>query len=114
MTKLNATSPAFSLGANDGLPPHAFASMAITADEASLVVFGGMTSSCSTDGLVHTMDLDEGGWTTVTPASVTRRRGAGMAWVDNGSTQGAMMVVGGMADAYACGESTQTRLRWHG
>jgi hypothetical protein len=79
----------------------------MTADESSLVVFGGMTSSCANDGLFHTMDLDDGGWTTITPASVERRRGAGMAWVDTGSGQGGMMVVGGISDAYACGMSSE-------
>lgn len=94
----------FSLGSNSGLPPHAFASMAMTPDESSLVVVGGMTSSCANDGLAHTMDLDDGGWTSISPASVVRRRGAEIAWVSTGSGQGAMMVVGGMADNYACGE----------
>jgi len=79
--------------------------MAMTSDENNLIVFGGMTSSCHNDGLLHTMDLDEGDWTSITPASVERRRGAGMAWVDTGSGQGGMMVVGGLADAYSCGES---------
>jgi hypothetical protein len=78
--------------------------MAMTADENNLVVFGGMTSSCHNDGLLHAMDLDEGDWTSITPASVERRRGAGMAWVDTGSGQGGMMVVGGIADEYSCGE----------
>jgi hypothetical protein len=77
----------------------------MTSDENNLIVFGGMTSSCHNDGLLHTMDLDEGDWTSMTPASVERRRGAGMAWVDTGSGQGGMMVVGGLADAYSCGKS---------
>jgi hypothetical protein len=98
------------LGANGGLPPHAFASMAMTSDENNLIVFGGMTSSCHNDGLLHTMDLDEGDWTSMTPASVERRRGAGMAWVDTGSGQGGMMVVGGLADAYSCGMFTSTTI----
>ena len=79
--------------------------MAMTADENNLIVFGGMTSSCSNDGLLHTMDLDEGDWTSISPVSVERRRGAGMQWVDTGSGQGGMMVVGGLADPYACGRS---------
>jgi len=77
----------------------------MTADENNLIVFGGMTSSCHNDGLLHTMDLDEGDWSSITPASVERRRGAGMAWVDTGSGQGGMMVVGGIADEYSCGKS---------
>lgn len=77
--------------------------MAITPDESSLIVIGGMTSSCANDGLAHTMDLEDGDWTSISPASVVRRRGAEMAWVDTGSGKGAMMVVGGMADGYACG-----------
>lgn len=109
--QLNTTSPTFSLGGNSGLPPHAFASMAMTPDQSSLIVVGGMTSSCANDGLAHTMDLDGGDWTSISPASVIRRRGAEMAWVDTGSAsgQGAMMVVGGMADAYACGKSSNHR-----
>jgi len=27
-----------------------------------------------------------------------------MAWVDNGSTNGEMMLIGGIADSYSCGE----------
>jgi hypothetical protein len=41
----------------------------------------------------------------VTPGSLVRRRGAGMALIDNGSTEGEMLLVGGIADSYSCGKS---------
>ena len=79
--------------------------MSLTQDESSLVVIGGMTTSCSSDGLAHTLDLSgSAGWTDSTPTSVVRRRGAGLAWVDNGSTAGEMMLVGGVADSFSCGK----------
>ncbi|KAK4688720.1 hypothetical protein P7C73_g1371, partial [Tremellales sp. Uapishka_1] len=103
---LNTSGPAFVEGPATNLPPHAFAAAGLTHDESSIVVVGGMTAACSSDDLSHTLDLAAGTWTGVTPSSVVRRRGSQMAWVDNGSTDGAMMVVGGMADKYACSSSS--------
>ncbi len=77
--------------------------MSLSKDESTLIVTGGMTSSCDSDSLVHTFDLTSGGpWTSTTPSGTVRRRGAGSVWVDNGSSSGAVMVVGGMADTYVC------------
>ncbi len=79
--------------------------MSLTNDGSSIVAIGGMTSSCSSDGLVHTLDLaGNGTWEKVSPSGVIRRRGAQMAWVDNGSTDGEMMLVGGIADTFSCGK----------
>ena len=103
--QLNATNPSFSPGLNEGLPPHAFAAMSLSKDESALIVVGGMTTECSSDALVHSFDLSgNGDWAQVTPSNVIRRRGAGMTWVDNNSTNGEMMLVGGIADSYTCGE----------
>ncbi|WVQ75009.1 hypothetical protein IAR50_004617 [Cryptococcus sp. DSM 104548] len=103
---LNSTSPSFSTGSSEGLPPHAFAAAALSSDESSLVLVGGMTSDCSSDGLAHTLDLSgDDGWTSTTPSKLSRRRGAQSAWVDN-STNGEIMVVGGIADSYSCANST--------
>lgn len=105
VVQLNTTKPTFSQGPNGGLPPHAFASMAVSNDSASIVVVGGVTSSCSADALTHTFSLaGDGTWNDATPSNLVRRRGAGIAWVDNGSAGGEMMLVGGMADTYVCGE----------
>ncbi|TYJ57775.1 hypothetical protein B9479_001385 [Cryptococcus floricola] len=104
---LNSTSPSFSTGSSEGLPPHAFAAAALSSDESSLVLVGGMTSDCSSDGLAHTLDLSgDDGWTSTTPSKLSRRRGAQSAWVDNNSTNGEIMVVGGIADSYSCANST--------
>ncbi|KAK8849597.1 hypothetical protein IAR55_004932 [Kwoniella newhampshirensis] len=104
---LNTSNPSFSTGSSTGLPPHAFGSMVVTPKSDSLIVMGGMTSSCGTDGTTHTLDLTSGdGWITSSPNNFVRRRGTGMAWVDNNSTNGEVMVVGGIADTYACATST--------
>lgn len=64
-----------------------------------------MTSSCASDGVTHSLALSGNGtWTSVTPGSLVRRRGAGMALIDNGSTEGEMLLVGGIADSYSCGK----------
>lgn len=79
--------------------------MALSNDENSLIVMGGMTSDCSSDGLAHTLDLsNDAEWTSNSPSRFLRRRGAGMAWVDNNSTYGEAMVIGGVADSYSCCE----------
>lgn len=66
---------------------------------------GGMTSDCSSDGLAHTLDLsNDDEWASTSPSKFMRRRGAGMAWVDNNSTYGEFMVIGGIADSYSCCE----------
>ncbi|WWD20222.1 hypothetical protein CI109_104698 [Kwoniella shandongensis] len=104
---LNTSSPSFSTGSSTGLPPHAFGSMIINPESDSLVVVGGMTSACGTDGTTHTLNLSSNdGWITSSPNNFVRRRGAGLAWVDNGSSGGAVMAVGGIADTYACASST--------
>ncbi|EIW71599.1 hypothetical protein TREMEDRAFT_37960 [Tremella mesenterica DSM 1558] len=99
---LNQSNPTFSTGSSDGLPPHAFAAMSARSDGSSIVVFGGMTSSCSNDGLVHTLDVSSGKWTSVTPSGVIRRRGASMGWASDSQ----VMVVGGIADSYSCSSTT--------
>ncbi|WVQ79321.1 hypothetical protein IAT38_001418 [Cryptococcus sp. DSM 104549] len=104
---LNSTSTDFTSGSSSGLPAHAFASMIVTPDDSSLVVVGGMTSDCSSDATAHTLDLSSGtAWTSATPNRFSRRRGTGMVWVDNNSTNGEVMVVGGIADSYSCASST--------
>ncbi|OXG41526.1 hypothetical protein C359_02932 [Cryptococcus neoformans Bt120] len=104
---LDSSNPSFTTGSSDGLPAHAFASVALSNDENSLVVMGGMTSDCSSDGLAHTLDLsNDDEWASTSPSKFMRRRGAGMAWVDNNSTYGEFMVIGGIADSYSCSSST--------
>jgi hypothetical protein len=102
--QLNSSNPSFALGPNTALPPHAFAAMAVNTDSTSLVVIGGMTSSCANDALVHTLDIGSGEWVHSTPNSLVRRRGADAAFVGNDE----MLVVGGIADSYSCGKSSLT------
>ncbi|WWC73797.1 uncharacterized protein I206_107769 [Kwoniella pini CBS 10737] len=105
---LNSSSSTFSTASSEGLPPHAFASMIVTPDGSSLVVTGGITSSCDEDATTHTLDLDSNdGWVSTTPNKFLRRRGAGAAYVDN-SGKDVVMVVGGIADKYVCSSSTQS------
>ncbi|OCF34310.1 hypothetical protein I316_03824 [Kwoniella heveanensis BCC8398] len=106
---LNTTNPSFSTGSSSGLPPHAFASLVATSDGSSLVVAGGMTPDCSSDGTAHTLNLDGSaseGWVATTPTSFLRRRGTGAAIIEDGSDKGKLMVVGGIADSYSCSSST--------
>jgi hypothetical protein len=44
----------------------------------------------------------------MSPDTLVRRRGTGMTVIDNGSIQGELMLVGGIADSYSCGKSY-----WH-
>ena len=84
--------------------------MALNKDESSLVVVGGMTSACVWDALAHSFDLlGNGGWEQATPSSLIRRRGASMISVDNGSPEGELMLIGGVADAFSCCESDSTK-----
>lgn len=108
--QLNETGPSFSAGPNTGLPPHAFAAATLSEGGKSLMVLGGMTSSCSSDALAHSLDLTSGAgeWTHANPTSFVRRRGAEAAWIDDGSADGVVTVVGGVADTYSC-----CRLRVH-
>ncbi|KAK6908539.1 hypothetical protein I203_102541 [Kwoniella mangroviensis CBS 8507] len=104
---LNSSSPTFSTGSSEGLPPHAFGSMIVTADGSSLVVTGGITSSCDNDGTTHTLSLnDDEGWVTASPKSFIRRRGAGAAYVKDSSGNEDVMIFGGIADSYVCSSST--------
>lgn len=104
---LNMTNPSFALGPSDTLPPHAFASATLSKDGASLVVLGGMTTNCLTDATTHTLDIASGSWRHESPSKFVRRRNAGAALVIDGSANGEVMVVGGLADPYSCGESAR-------
>lgn len=74
------------------------------------MVIGGMTSSCSSDAIAHTLALDgtTTSWTHSNPNSLVRRRGAAAAWTDNGSANGQVLLVGGVADTYSCSTGTYT------
>ena len=110
--QLNNTNPSFIPGLNVGLPPHAFAAMSLSKDESALIVVGGMTSECSSDAIAHSFDLSGNeNWAQVTPSNLIRRRGAGMSWVDNNSTNGEMMLIGGIADSFSCGELSTILVR---
>ncbi|BEI84028.1 hypothetical protein CcaverHIS002_0406320 [Cutaneotrichosporon cavernicola] len=85
-------------GPTSGLPAHAFASMALQDD--TLVVVGGMTASCASDGIAHSLDLSNGQWTSASPTSLHRRHGAAAAPIHDG-----IMVVGGIADTSTCHNS---------
>lgn len=72
------------------------------------MVLGGITSSCSSDAVTHSLDLSGSAteWTHANPTSFVRRRGAEAAWIDNGSADGVITVVGGVADTYVCCRSS--------
>ncbi|CAK9781000.1 galactose oxidase [Cutaneotrichosporon oleaginosum] len=92
---LNASSASWANGPNTGLPAHAFASLAMADD--TLVVVGGMTQSCASDGVAHALDIASDEWTSASPTSLRRRHGAGAA-----PAPGGIMVVGGIADKSTC------------
>jgi hypothetical protein len=94
----------FSAGPNSNLPPHAFAAATLSEGGKSLMVLGGITSSCATDSVAHILNIDSSAtsWTNASPSSFVRRRGAEAAWIDDGSANGAITVVGGVADTYSC------------
>ncbi|KAI9639047.1 uncharacterized protein MKK02DRAFT_21711 [Dioszegia hungarica] len=101
---LNGTNPSWTVGPSVNLPPHAFASVALTPDGKDLVVVGGMTSDCGTDALTHTLDLKgNGSWVHASPEGLVRRRGAGMGVMKD---SGKLMLVGGVADQYSCASYT--------
>ena len=104
LLQLEDSNPEFTSGPTDSLPPHAFAAAALSEDGESLVVVGGITSSCSSDSKVHTLDLSGSStsWSSASPASFVRRRGAAAVSVDDGAGGAEIMVVGGVADKYAC------------
>ncbi|TXT12817.1 hypothetical protein VHUM_01218 [Vanrija humicola] len=103
---LNSSSPSWNLGPNNGLPAHAFASMALSRDGSNLVVTGGITSSCANDATTHTLSLGASSWTSASPSTFIRRRGTGAFSVDDGSAQGEVVVVGGIVDNTVCSSST--------
>ncbi|WWC92728.1 uncharacterized protein L201_007687 [Kwoniella dendrophila CBS 6074] len=106
---LNSSSASFSTASSDGLPPHAFASMVLNPSGSSLVVTGGITSSCSSDATTHTLNLDNNdGWVSTTPNKFLRRRGAGAAYVTDSSGNSDILVIGGIADKYVCSSSTNS------
>ncbi|WVW87011.1 hypothetical protein I302_109067 [Kwoniella bestiolae CBS 10118] len=106
---LNSSNPTFSTASSEGLPPHAFGSMVSTPDGSSLVVTGGITSSCENDGTAHTLNLDDNeGWVTTSPSKFIRRRGAGAAYVQDANGKDDIMVVGGIADSYVCSSSSHS------
>jgi hypothetical protein len=77
--------------------------MSTDGTQSNIIVAGGMTSSCSSDDLSHTLNVATGTWSSVTPQNVVRRRGADMIWIDSGG-DGAMMLVGGISDSQVCCE----------
>ena len=71
-----------------------------------------MTSSCSSDSIIHSLDLGSNSttpneliWEREKTEGLLRRRGAGMVYLDStvGDVQGGkMMVFGGLVDEYVC------------
>lgn len=76
--------------------------MALSSDGSKLVVAGGMTSSCSSDAVIHSLDISGSTWTSASPSGFTRRHGAAATVVSSSSSEGEMMLVGGLADKYVC------------
>jgi hypothetical protein len=75
---LNASEADWATGPSGGLPAHAFAAMALQGD--NLVVVGGMTGSCASDGVAHTLNLDgDVVWSSASPGSLRRRHGSAAA-----------------------------------
>jgi hypothetical protein len=80
----------------------------MNADSTTLVVVGGMTTSCGSDATVHELDLASGKWEHASPSSFVRRRGAGAVFEDGTAGSEGVLVIGGIADTYSCGTSFVT------
>lgn len=101
---LNLTNddPSFTIGISTDLPPTAFHTVAYAEKTHQLVSVGGLTSSCSGDALVHTLDLEgAASWRSVGVQDLVRRRGMGSGYSVKDQE---MIVVGGLADEYVCCE----------
>lgn len=97
---LTTDDPSFSTGISADLPPTAFHTVAYAEKTHQLVSVGGLTSSCSGDALVHTLDLEgASSWRTVGIQNVVRRRGMASGYSVKDEE---MIVVGGLADEYVC------------
>ncbi|GHJ87227.1 hypothetical protein NliqN6_3629 [Naganishia liquefaciens] len=101
---LTTDDPSFTTGISSDLPPTAFHTVAYAEKTHQLVSFGGLTSSCSGDALVHTFDLEgASSWRSVGVQDLVRRRGMGSGYSVKDQE---MIVVGGLADEYVCAAST--------
>lgn len=104
--KLNSSTQVWSNGPNEGLPAHAFASMALSHDRSQLTVVGGVTASCADDDITHTLDLSSQTWSSATPEGFVRRHGSGAATIGNGSAKGMLLVVAGLNDKFVCSRTS--------
>lgn len=75
-----------------------------------------MTSSCSTDSVLHSLVLGSEGtegesltWKSEDSPGLLRRRGTGMVRLEatHGQSEGKLMIFGGAVDQYVCCESIQ-------
>lgn len=64
----------------------------------NLVVVGGLTGSCASDGVAHSLNLDGSSWTSASPGALRRRHGASAVPMDDNK----VIVVGGIADKRTC------------
>jgi hypothetical protein len=97
---LTTDDPFFTTGISTDLPPTAFHTVTYAEKTHQLVSVGGLTSSCSGDALVHTLDLEGAqNWRTVGIQNVVRRRGMASGYSVKDQE---MIVVGGLADEYVC------------
>lgn len=100
---LTQDDPWFSTGISADLPPTAFHTVVYAEKSHQLVSVGGLTSSCSGDALVHTLDLEGAtNWRSVGVQDLVRRRGMGSGY---SVKDGEMIVVGGLTDEYVCCKS---------
>lgn len=111
---LNSDNPQLTTMTSSSFPATAYHSMAYATTNTSggsgsetrrLVTFGGMTSNCASDKVLHTLNLgDESSmWTTENVSGLIRRRGMGMQWLED---EEQLIIVGGVADQYVCASST--------
>ncbi|BGP27465.1 kelch-type beta propeller domain containing protein [Rhodotorula toruloides] len=94
-----------------GLPATAWTAAAATSGTSGQETWlvGGMTASCETDGLVHTLKGSSSPWSTpsLSPRVPPRRRQAKAVPISNSTTGGTdVWVLGGIAEQYTCSGET--------
>lgn len=93
------------------LPPTAFHSLTYANATDELVVYGGLTSSCSSDSMLHSLvigdDETTNSWRSESPTGMVRRRGAEMVLLSAATAEEEKLVIfGGLADHYVCSSSS--------
>lgn len=121
--QLTQTEPTAQTLISSSLLPTAFHSLTYSAQSDRIISFGGMTSSCSSDSIIHSLNLGSNStspneliWEREKTEGLLRRRGAGIVFLDStvGDVEGGkMMVFGGLVDEYVCCKSKDSLHKTH-